>query len=228
MTDFVAASTGTASNDTDRADAGVMNTSTRDGCRFLLLAMHGLLLPAALAAVLSLLPTTADADPGFALLSEPGVVAIMRHAQAPGSGDPATFALGDCATQRILDERGREQAQQVGLAIRNAGVAVDRVVTSQWCRCRDTARLLELGPVEDLPALNSFFRSPERADQKTADLRHFLLGLPAAETVVLVTHYVNILALTGRSVASGEVILLKIGLDDDITVADEILIQTQN
>ena len=105
-----------------------------------------------------------------------------------------------------------------------AGAAVDRVVTSRWCRCRDTARYLDLGPAEDLPALNSFFRNRDRAGPQTAELRQFLLGLPPAETVVLVTHQVNITALTGRIPASGELFLLRIGRDDTISVVDEILI----
>ncbi len=183
------------------------------------------LLPAAalLAAFVSVSPPAA-ADTRLARLSEPGVVAIMRHALAPGTGDPASFELDDCATQRNLDARGRAQAREIGRAARAAGVTVDRVLTSQWCRCRDTAGLLGLGPVEDLPALNSFFRNPARSGRQTADLRQFLSGLPPEETVVLVTHQVNITALTGRWPASGEVFLLEIGRDGAVSVVDEILI----
>ena len=181
---------------------------------FAVASMAAILLPAAPVA----------ADDRFARLSEPGVVAIMRHAHAPGAGDSVEFALDDCATQRNLDVRGREQAREIGAAIRAAGVTADRVLSSQWCRCRDTARLLGLGPVHDLPAINSFFRNRERADRQTAELRRFLLGLPPAETVILVTHYVNIRALTGRGVASGEVLLLRIGRDETVSVVDEILI----
>ena len=144
------------------------------------LPMTRLLLAAALvvaAFFLSPLPTAADAR--FARLPEPGIVAILRHAFAPGTGDPASFRLDDCATQRNLDARGREQARKIGAAIRAAGATVDRVLTSQWCRCRDTARFLDLGPVADLPALNSFFRNRDRAGPQTAELRQSLLG-PAA------------------------------------------------
>ena len=186
------------------------------------------LLPAAvLLAVLVPASAPAAADTRLAGLSRPGVVAIMRHALAPGIGDSASFALDDCATQRNLDARGRAQARKTGAAIRAAGVTVDRVLTSQWCRCRDTARLLDLGPVEDLPALNSFFRDRSRADAQTAELRKFLLGLPLGETVVLVTHYVNIQALTGRGTASGEVLLLEIGRDGAVSAVDGILIEPQ-
>ena len=183
------------------------------------------LLPAiALIAALFLPPGPTAADTRFVRLAQPGIVAIVRHAHAPGTGDSARFRLDDCATQRNLDVRGREQAREIGAAIRAAGVTVDRVLTSQWCRCRDTARLLDLGPVEELPALNSFFRNPARADRQTAELRQFLLGLRSGEIVILVTHYVNIRALTGRGAASGEVFLLEIGRDRTISVVDEILI----
>ena len=186
--------------------------------------MTRLLLAAALMAAFFLSPFPTAADARFARLSEPGIVAILRHAVAPGTGDPATFALDDCTTQRNLDARGRKQARKVGAAIRAAGATVDRVVTSQWCRCRDTARFLDLSPVEDLPTLNSFFKNRDRAGPQTAELRQFLLRLPPAETVVLVTYQVNITALTGRIAASGEVFLLEIGRDGTISVVDEILI----
>ena len=195
--------------------------------RFIHLPMTRLLLAVASIAVFFLLPLPTVADMRFARLSEPGIVAVVRHAHAPGTGDPASFTLDDCATQRNLGARGRQQAREIGAAIRAAGAIVDRVLTSQWCRCRDTARLLDLGPVEDLPALNSFFRNPARADRQTADLRQFLFGLPPGAAVVLVTHYVNIKSLTGRGVASGEVLLLEIGRAGTISVVDEILIAPQ-
>ena len=186
--------------------------------------MTRLLLVAALVAAFFLSPLPTAADARFARLSEPGIVAILRHAVAPGTGDPATFALDDCATQRNLDAQGREQARKIGAAIRAAGATVDRVVTSQWCGCRDNTRYLDLGPAEDLPALNSFFRNRDRAGPQTAELRQLLLGLPPAETVVLVSHQVNTTALTGRIAASGEVFMLRIGRDGTISVVDEILI----
>ena len=189
--------------------------------------MKRLLLAVALTAALLLPPAPSAAEARFARLSSPGIVAIMRHADAPGAGDSAMFALDDCTTQRNLGALGREQAREIGAAIRAAGVTVDRVLTSQWCRCRDTARLLDVGPVDDLPAINSFFRHRERADRQTAELREFLSGLPPGEIVILVTHYVNIRALTGRGVASGEVLLLEIGRDGSISVVDEILIRPQ-
>ena len=207
-----------------RIETLVSSSRPRSPLRLTRLPMTRLLLAAALVAAFFLSPSPTAADARFTRLSEPGIVAILRHAFAPGTGDPATFALDDCTTQRNLDAQGREQARKIGAAIRAAGATVDRVLTSQWCRCRDTARFLDLGPVEDLPALNSFFRNRDRAGPQTAELRQFLLGLQPGDTVILVTHQVNITALTGRITASGEVFLLRIGRDGTISVVDEILI----
>lgn len=177
----------------------------------------------ALATLLALAPTVAASDPGWQALSRPGTAAIMRHAIAPGTGDPANFRLEDCSTQRNLDERGRDQARAIGAAIRAAGVQIDRVLTSQWCRCRETAELLGLGPVEEMPALNSFFADRSTREAQTRLLRDFLVTLPDDQRVVLVTHQVNITALTGRGVSSGEVFVLRPARAGQIEVLEEIL-----
>lgn len=165
------------------------------------------------ACVLAVSATMAGAQPGDRLgaLAEPAYVAIMRHALAPGTGDPSGFDVTDCATQRNLDARGRAQARAIGAALREAGVVFDRILTSAWCRCRETADLLGMGPVEAMPALDSFYDDRSTAAEQTAALRVFLAGLHPGETVMLVTHQVNITALTGRSVASGEVFVIASG-----------------
>ena len=170
-----------------------------------------------------LLALPVQADDRLAALSEPGVVAIMRHALAPGGGDPSNFTLGDCATQRNLSDQGRDQARRIGAAMRAAGVTFDRVLTSQWCRCRETAELLGLGPVEDMPALNSFFEDRAKGPGQTAELRAYLDGLAPNETVMLVTHQVNITGLTGTWVDSGEVFLLDLN-GDQVSLRDRVLI----
>lgn len=153
----------------------------------------------------------ASADPAlWAKLNLPGHFAIMRHATAPGVGDPAAFRVDDCTTQRNLDETGRAEARAVGAQARAAGIAAATVYSSQWCRCMETARLLGFGPVEALPALNSFYqRSGERDDRMRA-LRAFIEQLsPDAGPLILVTHQVTISALTGQFAASGEVLVLR-------------------
>jgi broad specificity phosphatase PhoE len=167
------------------------------------------------------------AEPGdvFALLKQPGHVLLLRHANAPGVGDPPGMVLGDCSTQRNLDERGRMQAKNLGERLRAAGVNDVIVYTSQWCRCRETARLLDIGRVREMPALNSFFEQPETKSERLGALRVFLERLPRdGRPVVFVTHQVTITALTGYFPASGEGLVLKLraggGFDRAAELAD--------
>ena len=141
----------------------------------------------------------------------PGAHLLMRHALAPGVGDPADFSLADCGVQRNLNAAGRRQARRIGERLRAAGIEPDRVLTSQWCRCRDTAVLLGLGEVEDHPALNSFFRDASTRRAQTAGALDLLRRLDAAgEKAILVTHQVNITALTGVFPASGEILVARL------------------
>lgn len=156
-------------------------------------------------------PALAAGPLPFGELSKPGRVLLLRHALAPGTGDPAGFRLRDCSTQRNLDASGRSQAVKLGERLARAGISRARVYSSQWCRCLDTARLLDLGPVTELAALNSFFERPQERDANIAALRAFLAKLPAdGPPVVLVTHQVTISALTGVFAASGGGVLLQL------------------
>ncbi len=143
-------------------------------------------------------------------LRQGGHIAIMRHALAPGTGDPARFTLEDCATQRNLSAEGRAQARKIGDAFRANKVAVVGVYSSQWCRCLDTAALLELGPVNELAALNSFFANPERGDAQMDALWAWLVDNPSEGTKVLVTHQVVVTAVTGVWPRSGETIVFRV------------------
>jgi len=140
----------------------------------------------------------------LAELAKPGRVLMLRHAEAPGVGDPPGFRLDDCGTQRNLDDSGRRQARALGARLANAGVAAARVYSSQWCRCLETARLLQLGPVTELPALNSFFERSQHREATIAALRSFLANLPPdGPPVVLVTHQFTINAFTSAGTPSG-------------------------
>ena len=113
-----------------------------------------------------LLPLSpASAEEGWDLLREPGANILFRHANAPGAGDAAGFVPGDCATQRNLDEWGRNQARAIGEAFRARGIAVGAVLSSQWCRARDTADLAFPGQVREEPAFNSFFGNRVKVNQ---------------------------------------------------------------
>jgi phosphohistidine phosphatase SixA len=140
-------------------------------------------------------------------------VLLMRHAEAPGGGDPANLRLGDCSTQRNLDKAGRQQAQALGVWLKKQGVDQARLFTSPWCRCQDTATLLDLGPATTEPSLASFFNEPQKADATSAALRAFMVRTLAAnkgKALILVTHHVNILAAVGENIASGEMVLARV------------------
>lgn len=104
------------------------------------------------------------------LLDLPRHAALMRHATAPGSGDPDHFRLDDCTTQRNLSETGRAEARETGRLLRAAGLADALVLTSRWCRATDTARELDLGEVDPFPPLDSFFRDRSREDAARRDI----------------------------------------------------------
>jgi broad specificity phosphatase PhoE len=137
-------------------------------------------------------------------LKVPGRVLMLRHAEAPGTGDPPGFRLDDCSTQRNLDASGRAQARALGDRLRQAGIAQARVYSSQWCRCMETARLLALGPVEALPVLNSFYARPGEKAPRVEALRDFLARLPVdGGPVILVTHQFTINVFTDQGTPSG-------------------------
>lgn len=145
-------------------------------------------------------------------------VVLMRHALAPGGGDPAYFKLEDCTTQRNLSEEGRQQAREIGAALRRNGITTAQVLSSRWCRCLDTARLLDLGTVEPFPLLDSFFANRERGPQQTAQLQELLSQPYEGPPRVLVTHQVNITALTGVFPRSGEMIVVQPTADGVVRV----------
>ena len=143
-----------------------------------------------------------------------GEVLLIRHAAAPGTGDPEGFRLGDCSTQRNLSEAGRTQARAIGDWLRDQGIERSRVYSSQWCRCLETAELLDPGPVVELPGLNSFFDRPQDRDPNLAAIRDFLNARPPhGEPHILVTHQVTISSLTGEYTPSGHALLATPGED---------------
>ncbi len=168
-------------------------------------------LAVALFPVMAALASEARPDALWRALAQPGHVVLMRHADAPGVGDPPGFRIGDCASQRNLGERGRQQARAIGERFRREGVSVSLVLSSQWCRARETAELMALGPVEDAPAaLNSFFGRPGERHAATEALKARLAALPPdAATVVMVSHQVNVTALSGVYPRSGEMVVLR-------------------
>lgn len=157
---------------------------------------------------------------------QPGVHAIMRHATAPGFGDPEGFTLGQCSTQRDLNKTGREEAHTLGKSIRNKGIALTAVYSSQWCRCLHTAEELNVGKVQELPALNSFFQGRGSSAEQTAALKKHLASLKPDDKVLYVSHQVNTTALTGIYPDSGEVVLFKFSPNGEVTVLGRVQADT--
>jgi len=157
-------------------------------------------------------PGVRAADSIFDRLHRGGLVILMRHATTvPGGGDPANFKLGDCSTQRNLSEAGREESRRVGARLRAERTPIERVYTSPWCRCRDTA-MLAFGEAEEWEPLGSYFERPDLDTEHTAQVLKRIAKygrLKPKGNVVMVTHAVNIASLTKRSVATGEIVVVR-------------------
>lgn len=158
----------------------------------------------------------------WSALRSGGHVALMRHALAPGTGDPPEFSIVDCSTQRNLSEEGRLQAKRIGDRFRVNGIESASVYSSQWCRCVDTAELLGLGLVKELPLLNSFYLDFERRQPQTQKLQEWLARQNLDQPMVLVMHQVNINALTNVYTNSGEMVIVRRNNTGEITVLGNI------
>jgi broad specificity phosphatase PhoE len=168
-----------------------------------------LLLPALIG--LHATAATSDEDALWQKLQGGGVTVLMRHAATnPGIGDPPGFELSQCATQRNLSDAGRRDARRIGAAFRLRGVLPGAVWSSRWCRCLDTARLA-FGRAAPEPGLDSMFNDDAAvAASKLRSLHARLAARRETTPLVLVTHDVNIRALTGQSLAPGEMVLTQL------------------
>jgi len=150
-------------------------------------------------------------------LSSAQYVLLMRHALAPGVGDPPNYSLQNCATQRNLDVKGRQQAQATGDWLRAQGIKTADVYTSPWCRCKETAEQLQFqNPIVE-PTLGSFFNEMHKGPQQTQALQKWIAAQllnknkdQHAKALILVTHHVNIFGLVGENIGSGDMVLAQI------------------
>ena len=142
------------------------------------------------------------------LLKEGGKVIFIRHAIAPGNGDPINFDLFDCSTQRNLNKDGILQSKKIGLFFIKNEIQIDKVFSSEWCRCKDTAKYA-FKKHETFDALNSFFSSRFHHNKKSQmnNLFKYLNNWDGKKNLVLVTHYVVILETLDKAVSSGEIIV---------------------
>ena len=134
-------------------------------------------------------------------------VIFLRHALAPGLGDPLDFIKEDCSTQRNLNDEGRSQARLIGDYLKKSNIRFSEILTSEWCRCIDTAKELDLGQWETFSGLNSFFQGHEKKYQVMDKLWKKIDSLNFSDLVLFVTHQVVITEITGEVPRSGEMVL---------------------
>ena len=141
-------------------------------------------------------------------LKKGGNIVFIRHAIAPGGGDPENFKLNDCSTQRNLDSQGIEQSKKIGLFFANNNIPIDQVLSSEWCRCKDTAKYA-FKNYETFNALNSFFseKFKKNKKQQMKNLLSFIKKWEGDGNLILVTHYVVILEALNIAVSSGEIVI---------------------
>jgi len=155
----------------------------------------------------------ADEAAAWAALRQGGVVALMRHGDAPGVGDPEGWRIDDCTTQRNLSERGRDEARSVGARLRAERIEIARVLSSPWCRCVDTATLVGVGPVQVEPAFANAFVLSGRRDALREGGQAVIGRWRGPGVLLVVTHGENIRALAGRSPATAEIVVVASGAD---------------
>jgi len=156
------------------------------------------------------------------MLQQGGNVVLIRHAQTiPGYGDPPGFRLNDCKSQRYLSENGREQSQRIGERFRKENIPIGPVLSSEWCRCYETAQLA-FGTYELWPPLNSFFENYSTRDQQTKIVAERIASFTEKQNLILVTHQVNITALTGETISQGEGVVVRRDFDRGLLVLGKI------
>jgi len=162
------------------------------------------------------------------LMGQGNTVLLMRHAYAPGIGDPPNFKVNDCSTQRNLNKEGVNQAQAIGKWLRSQEITQATVYTSPWCRCIDTAKLLNLGSPQILEAIASTFNEQDYATPAKKSLIEWMqahVKKPNSKPQIMVTHQVNILAYTGVNTSSGEMVLVQVNQDGTAKVLKTFLPQ---
>ena len=133
---------------------------------------------------------------------------FIRHALAPGNGDPDNFDIFDCSTQRNLNSVGKEQSIELGKFFDTNNISIDLVLSSDWCRCKETAHLA-FQKFETFNALNSFYdpKFYKNKEPQLEKLINFINNLDNEGNIVFVTHYVVIAAIFGQAVTSGEILI---------------------
>jgi len=141
-------------------------------------------------------------------LKEGNKLIFIRHALAPGNGDPENFELQNCSTQRNLDDIGIQQSKRIGLIFKKNEIKIDKIYSSEWCRCKDTAKYA-FNDFKTFDALNSFYdiRFAANEDKQIKDFYEFIDNIESKNNIVFVTHYVVIGAILNIGTSSGEIVV---------------------
>ena len=154
-------------------------------------------------------PVKADLDNKLEKqLKKGGNLIFIRHAYAPGGGDPENFIISDCSTQRNLNEDGKNQSKRIGQFFIENDILIDKVLSSEWCRCKDTAQIAFTN-FETKNFLNSFFSAQfaSNKNQQIKDLKKYIKNWQSDKNLVLVTHYVLISEILNYTSSSGEIVI---------------------
>ena len=154
-------------------------------------------------------PLNANSNDSFkTLLNDGGKLIFIRHAYAPGVGDPINFDISDCSTQRNLNDKGIVQAINIGNFLSINNIKIDKVLTSEWCRCKQTAEYV-FKTYETKSFLNSFFSHlfVINKDKQIKELKEYIQIWKSKKNLILVTHYVTILEVTNFAASSGEIVV---------------------
>lgn len=161
-----------------------------------------------LVSLLTVIPAQGADDPLWDLLKKGGLIVLMRNSAVDeGAGDPKGYNIKDCATQRNLTDKGRAEAKRIGEAFKSRGIPIGRVLSSQFCRCKDTAQLA-FGKFDTWEALNSFLDKPHSKSEQTRLLHQKLEQVPRDGNLVLVTHGYNIVSATGLNPDPGDMLII--------------------
>ena len=141
-------------------------------------------------------------------LEDGGKLIFIRHAYAPGNGDPNNFNLNDCSTQRNLNNEGREQAKHIGEFFEKNKIKIDRVLSSEWCRCKETAKIA-FKNFSTNNFLNSFYSSKyaKNKDKQIKALNDYIIKFESDKNLILITHYVMISEVLNYAPSSGEIVV---------------------
>jgi len=162
----------------------------------------------ALMALLFVAPAEAT-EAGWALLRDGGHVVLIAHAYAGGSAEPANFDIANCATQRNLTERGKQQARKIGALFAARAAEIENVLSSPYCRCLDTARLAFGSKVETLDALQPPAQDAEAVAAQKASILDAIAGYSGSGNLVLVSHPATIAAVSGVTPREGEAVIVR-------------------